>query len=48
VFSKHWLLGLGLTIIAMVALLPEGLAGLPAEWQRRMARKSARTERAGV
>jgi branched-chain amino acid transport system permease protein len=41
--AKHWLLGLGLTIIAMVALLPEGLAGLPAEWKRRMARNSART-----
>lgn len=41
--AKHWLLGLGLTIIAMVALLPEGLAGLPAEWKRRMARKPART-----
>ncbi len=28
-FAKHWQLGLGLTIIASVALLPRGLAGLP-------------------
>jgi branched-chain amino acid transport system permease protein len=26
-FAKHWLLGLGLTIIACVALLPRGLIG---------------------
>jgi branched-chain amino acid transport system permease protein len=42
-FSKHWLLGLGLTIIAMVALLPDGLVGLPAELRRRLARKPGRT-----
>lgn len=28
-FAKHWHLGLGLTIILSVALLPRGLAGLP-------------------
>ncbi len=28
-FAKHWHLGLGLTIIACVALLPRGLVGLP-------------------
>jgi branched-chain amino acid transport system permease protein len=28
-FAKHWHLGLGLTIIASVALLPRGLVGLP-------------------
>jgi len=28
-FAKHWHLGLGLTIIACVALLPRGLIGLP-------------------
>jgi branched-chain amino acid transport system permease protein len=28
-FAKHWHLGLGLTIIASVALLPRGLIGLP-------------------
>jgi branched-chain amino acid transport system permease protein len=29
-FARHWHLGLGLIIIASVALLPRGLAGLPA------------------
>ena len=28
-FAKHWQLGLGLSIIASVALLPRGLIGLP-------------------
>jgi branched-chain amino acid transport system permease protein len=28
-FAKHWQLGLGLTIIACVALLPRGLIGVP-------------------
>jgi branched-chain amino acid transport system permease protein len=28
-FARHWQLGLGLTIIASVALLPRGLVGLP-------------------
>ena len=32
-FAKHWNLGLGLTIIASVALLPRGLVGLPGQWQ---------------
>jgi branched-chain amino acid transport system permease protein len=41
--AKHWQLALGLTIIAMVALLPEGLVGLPAEVRRRLARKPVRT-----
>ncbi len=31
-FSKHWHLGLGLTIIISVALLPKGLFGLSALW----------------
>jgi branched-chain amino acid transport system permease protein len=35
-FAKHWHLGLGLTIIASVALLPHGLVGLPAQWRRRL------------
>jgi branched-chain amino acid transport system permease protein len=34
-FAKHWQLGLGLTIIASVALLPRGLVGLPAQWRDR-------------
>lgn len=33
-FAKHWGLGVGATIIACVALLPRGLAGLPASWKR--------------
>ncbi len=35
-FSKHWQLGLGLTIIACVALLPKGLVGLPEVLRRRL------------
>jgi branched-chain amino acid transport system permease protein len=34
-FAKHWTLGLGLTIIASVALLPNGLVGLPTWWRAR-------------
>jgi branched-chain amino acid transport system permease protein len=30
-FAKHWHLGLGLTIIASVALLPRGLVGIPGQ-----------------
>ena len=41
-FAKHWHLGLGLTIIASVALLPHGLVGLPARWRaRRQGREAA-------
>jgi branched-chain amino acid transport system permease protein len=36
-FAKHWHLGLGLTIIASVALLPRGLVGLPGEIRNRLA-----------
>jgi branched-chain amino acid transport system permease protein len=35
-FAKHWTLGLGLTIIASVALLPRGLVGVPAQWRERL------------
>ena len=35
-FAKHWHLGLGLTIIASVALLPRGLVGLPGQWRERL------------
>ena len=34
-FAKHWQLMLGVTIIVAVALMPEGLAGLAAQWRRR-------------
>ena len=40
-FAKHWLLGLGLTIIASVALLPRGLVGLPALWRARLVGRRA-------
>jgi branched-chain amino acid transport system permease protein len=39
-FAKHWHLGLGLTIIASVALLPRGLVGLPAQWRARLVGRS--------
>ena len=35
-FAKHWTLGLGLSIIASVALLPRGLVGLPGQWRARL------------
>ena len=35
-FSKHWHLGLGLTIIVSVALLPNGLVGIPKQMRDRM------------
>jgi branched-chain amino acid transport system permease protein len=33
-FAKHWQLPLGLTIIALVALMPNGVTGLPAQLRR--------------
>jgi branched-chain amino acid transport system permease protein len=33
-FAKHWLLGLGLTIIVSVAWLPRGLIGVSDLWRR--------------
>jgi branched-chain amino acid transport system permease protein len=36
-FAKHWHLGLGLAIIASVALLPRGLVGVPGQWRERLA-----------
>lgn len=39
-FAKHWHLGLGLSIIASVALLPRGLVGVPSQlWGRLVGRK---------
>ena len=35
-FARHWSLGLGLTIIASVALLPRGLVGVPAQVRERL------------
>lgn len=41
-FAKHWHLGLGLTIIVSVALLPRGLVGLPAQWRERLLGRASR------
>ena len=41
-FAKHWQLGLGLTIIASVALRPRGLVGLPAQWKERLVGRASR------
>ncbi|MDO9093222.1 MAG: branched-chain amino acid ABC transporter permease [Rubrivivax sp.] len=41
-FAKHWHLGLGITIILSVALLPKGLVGLPAQWRERLVGRGAR------
>lgn len=46
-FAKHWHLGLGLTIIASVALLPKGLVGLPAQWRDRLVGRATRNAEAG-
>ena len=44
-FAKHWSLGLGLTIILSVALLPRGLVGVPGQWRDRLiGRPSRRAE----
>ncbi|CAD5366012.1 Benzoate transport, inner-membrane translocator precursor [Rubrivivax sp. A210] len=43
-FAKHWQLGLGLSIIASVALLPRGLVGLPGQWRERRERTAGRAE----
>ncbi|MFM7706188.1 MAG: branched-chain amino acid ABC transporter permease, partial [Rubrivivax sp.] len=46
-FAKYWHLGLGLTIIASVALLPSGLVGVPGQIRERlMGRASRRAETA--
>lgn len=36
-FAKHWHLGLGLAIIASVAVLPRGLVGIPGQLAERLA-----------
>jgi len=41
-FAKHWHLGLGLTIIASVALLPRGLVGVPGQLKERLVGRSSR------
>lgn len=41
-FAKHWTLGLGLTIIVSVALLPRGLVGVPGQWRERLLGRGSR------
>ncbi|MFO1333299.1 MAG: branched-chain amino acid ABC transporter permease [Rubrivivax sp.] len=41
-FAKHWMLGLGLSIIGCVALLPRGLVGMPAWWRERREQRESR------
>ena len=41
-FAKHWHLGLGLTIIASVALLPNGLVGVPGQLRDRLLGRASR------
>ena len=43
-FAKHWTLGLGLTIILSVALLPRGLVGVPGQWRDRLVGRGARAK----
>jgi len=45
-YAKHWHLGLGLTIIASVVLLPRGLVGLPAQISQRLQGASPGTQAA--
>jgi branched-chain amino acid transport system permease protein len=43
-FAKHWTLGLGLTIIASVALMPRGLVGVPGQWRDKLMGRAARVK----
>jgi branched-chain amino acid transport system permease protein len=47
-FAKHWHLGLGLTIIVSVALLPKGLVGLPAVLKTRLSGSGTRRAEEGA
>jgi branched-chain amino acid transport system permease protein len=46
-FAKHWQLTLGITIIAAVALMPQGLIGVAAQLRARRRRASAGVAHAG-
>jgi branched-chain amino acid transport system permease protein len=46
-FSRHWLLGMGVTIIASVALLPHGIVGIGRQLAGRRARRAPREGGAG-
>jgi len=45
-FAKHWSLGLGITIILSVALLPRGLVGVPGQWRDRLVGRRKTAEEA--
>jgi branched-chain amino acid transport system permease protein len=45
-FARHWHLGLGLTIILSVALLPRGLVGVPGQWRDRLVGRASRRAQA--
>jgi branched-chain amino acid transport system permease protein len=45
-FARHWHLGLGLSIIFSVALLPRGLVGLPGLWRERLLGRASRRSQA--
>ncbi len=47
-FAKHWMLGLGLSIIASVALLPRGLVGVPTQWRERLEGRGTGTHGPGA
>jgi len=47
-FAKHWMLGLGLSIIFSVALLPRGLVGVPAQCRERLEGRGAGARGAGA
>jgi branched-chain amino acid transport system permease protein len=47
-FAKHWHLGLGLTIIVSVALLPRGLVGVPGQLRDRLMGRASRRAEAPV
>ncbi|PHM19656.1 MAG: branched-chain amino acid ABC transporter permease [Curvibacter sp. PD_MW3] len=47
-FAKHWHLGLGLTIIASVALLPRGLVDIPGQVRERLTGRRNTTHNAAA
>ena len=47
-FAKHWHLGLGLSIIACVALLPRGLVGVPGQVAARLSGRLTGAHRAAA
>ena len=46
-FARHWHLGLGLSIILCVALMPKGLVGIPGQLKDRLMGRPSRRSQAG-